>query len=468
MTQAATKNAAAFVAKFNGRALKPGDAEYDTSRALWNGAIDRRPAVIVRCSSTDEVVEAVRFARASGLEIAVRGGGHNYAGNAVCEGGMMIHLGDMNHVTVEPEARRVTCGGGATWGDVDAATQQHGLATPGGVISHTGVAGLALGGGVGWLTKAAGLSCDNLLGAEVITADGRIVRASDKENPDLFWALTGGGGNFGIVTSFDFALHPVGPVVQLGLFFTPLEKGTETLRFCRDYVESLPGNATSFLAIGLSAPAEPFVPAEHRFKNGHALFVLGFGSPEDHARVIAPVREGMKPLFELVTPIPFVAVQQMLNESAHWGTLAYEKALYLDSLSDAAIAVIGEHAPKKKSPLSFAPTFRLDGKYLARNDADSAFGGSRSGGYVLNIVAHAPPGTARDLYEADRAWVRSFWDAMRPHATGSGSYVNFMTDVEEDRVKAAYGPEKYARLARIKRAWDPDNVFHLNVNIKPA
>ena len=210
------------------------------------------------------------------------------------------------------------------------------------------------------------------------------------------------------------------------------------------------------------------MPEEHRFKNGHALIVVGFGSPEDHAGVIAPVREGMKPLFELVTPIPFVALQQMLNKSSHWGTLAYEKALYLDALSDAAIAVIAEHTPKKKSPLSFLPTFRLDGKYLARSDADSAFGGSRSGGYVLNIAAHAPPGSPRDLYEADRAWVRSFWDAMRPHATGSGSYVNFMAEVEEDRVKAAYGREKYARLARIKRAWDPDNVFHLNVNIKPA
>jgi FAD/FMN-containing dehydrogenase len=468
MTQAATKNAAAFVARFNGRALKPGDAEYDASRAVWNGAIDRRPAVIARCSDTDEVVEAVRFARAFGLEIAVRGGGHNYAGNAVCDGGVMIHLGDMNRVVVNPEARRVSCGGGATWGDVDAATQQHALATPGGVISHTGVAGLALGGGVGWLTKAAGLSCDNLLRAEVVTADGRIVRASGEENPDLFWALTGGGGNFGIVTSFDFALHPVGPVVQLGLFFATLENGTEALRFCRDYVESLPANTTSLLAIGLSAPPEPFVPEEHRFKNGHALIVVGFGSPEDHARVVAPIRQGMKPLFELLTPIAFVALQQMLNASAHWGTLAYEKALYLDSLSDAAIAVIGEHAPKKKSPLSFAPTFRLDGKYLAKDNADSAFGGKRSAGYVFNIAAHAPPGAARDLYEADRVWVRSFWDAMRPHATGSGSYVNFMTDVEEDRVKAAYGPEKYARLARIKHAWDPDNVFHLNVNIKPA
>ena len=468
MTTLSDVRAQAFIAKFRGRALRPGDADYDSSRSLWNGAIDRKPAVIARCSDAAQVAEAVRFARASGFEIAVRGGGHNYAGNAACDGGMMIHLGEMNRVAVDPAARRVTCGGGATWGDVDAATQAHGLATPGGIISHTGVAGLALGGGVGWLTKAGGLSCDNLLAADVVTADGRTVRASPRENPDLFWGLTGGGGNFGIVTSFEFALHPVGPIVQLGLFFTGLETGTEALRFCRDYVESLPDNATSFLAIGASAPPEPFVPEEHRFKLGHALIVVGLGSPEDHAKAIAPARDGVKPLFELVTPIPFVALQQMFNESAHWGSLAYEKALYLDKLSEAAIAVIAEQAPKKNSPLSFVPTFQLDGRYRTKADADTAFGGSRSAGYVLNIAAHAPPGSPRELYEADRAWVRNFWEAMRPHASGSGSYVNFMTDVEEDRVKASYGADKYARLARVKRQWDPDNAFHLNVNIKPA
>jgi len=468
LTTLSDTDAQAFIANFKGQALRPGDADYDASRSLWNGAIDRKPAVIVRCSDATQVAEAVRFARTSGLEIAVRGGGHNYAGNAACEGGMMIHLGDMNRVAVDPAARRVTCGGGATWGDVDAATQAHGLATPGGIISHTGVAGLALGGGVGWLTKSAGLSCDSLLAAEVVTADGRTVHVSRDDNPDLFWGLTGGGGNFGVVTSFEFALHPIGPIVQLGLFFASLENGAEALKFCRDYIGSLPDNATSLLAIGLSAPPEPFVPEQHRFKTGHALIVVGLGSPEDHAKAIAPARDGVRPLFELVTPIPFAALQQMFNASAQWGTLAYEKALYLDSLSDAAIAVIGEHAPKKKSPLSFIPTFSLDGKFRAKSDADTAFGGSRSGGYVVNIAAHCPPGAPRELYEAERAWVRGFWDALRPHASGAGSYVNFMTDVEEDRVKASYGAEKYARLARIKREWDPDNVFHMNVNIKPA
>jgi FAD/FMN-containing dehydrogenase len=454
-----------FRANFKGQALTPGHSDYEVSRAVWNGAIDRKPAVIARCTTGDQVVDAIRFARRSGLEIAVRGGGHNYAGHAVCEGGLMIHLGAMNGVTVDPAARRAVCGGGATWADVDAATQQHGLATPGGFISHTGIAGLTLGGGIGWLTKKAGLTCDNLLAAEVVTADARIVRASHDENPDLFWALRGGGGNFGVVTSFELALHAVGPMVNLGLFFFGLENGPEALRFSRDFIRTIPDEATGFLGIGLSAPPAPFVPEQYRFRPGHALLVVGFGSPAEHANIVAPIREAVTPLFELVTPIPFVALQQMFNESAAWGSFGYEKALYLDELSEGAIAVIGEHVPKKSSPLSFVPTFVLAGKYRDVGEGDTAFGGSRSAAFVFNIEAAAP---TRELYELDRVWVRNFWDAMRPHASGSGSYVNFMSEDVEERVKAAYGAEKYARLARIKAELDPDNVFHLNANIKPG
>jgi FAD/FMN-containing dehydrogenase len=246
-----------FATRREGRGLVPDDADYDASRRLWNGVIDRKPAVIARCSDAAQVADAVRFAREADLEIAIRGGGHNFAGNADCNGGMMIHLGDMNGVAVDAAGRRVTCGGGATWGDVDAATQKYALATPGGVVSHTGVAGLALGGGVGWLTKLVGLSCDNLLAAEVVTADGRIVRASPQENGDLFWALTGGGGNFGVVTSFEFALHPVGPTVQLGLFFVEVAGGETALKFARIYLSELPENATWTIAVGLSAPPSP-------------------------------------------------------------------------------------------------------------------------------------------------------------------------------------------------------------------
>ena len=454
-----------FRAGFSGQVLTLGHPDYDGSRALWNGAIDRKPAVITRCTTAEQVADAIRFARASGLEIAVRGGGHSYAGNSCCNDGLMIHLGAMNSVVVDAAARRAVCGGGATWADVDAATQQHGLATPGGFISHTGIAGLTLGGGIGWLTQKAGLSCDNLVAAQVVTADSRIVRASRHDNPELFWALRGGGGNFGVVTSFEFTLRPVGPMVNLGLFFFGLDDGPQALRFARDYIKTLPAEATAFLAIGMSAPPEPFVPEQYRGLPGHALLVVGYGSPEEHQAMVAPIRKAVTPLFELVTPIPFVALQQMFNSSVVWGTLGYEKALYLDELSDAAIAVIGEHVPKKSSPLSFCPTFTLSGAYRTPTDADTAFGGSRSAGYVFNIEGAA---LTRELYEADRSWTRSFWDAMRPHATGSGGYVNFMVEADDERVRMSYGEAKYQRLARIKAEYDPDNVFHLNANIKPA
>jgi len=299
----------------------------------------------------------------------------------------------------------------------------------------------------------------------MVTADSRIVRASQDENAELLWALRGGGGNFGVVTSFEFELHPVGPLVNLGLFFFGLEQGSQALCFAREFIKTLPAEAIAFLAIGLSAPPAPFVPEQYRFRPGHALLVAGFGSAEDHRDIVAPIRKAVQPLFELVTPIPYVALQQMFNESAVWGSLGYEKALYLDELSDAAIAVIGEHVPKKSSPLSFCPTFTLEGAYRTPADADTAFGGSRSAGYVFNIEAAAAD---RDTYEADRTWVRNFWEAMRPHATGSGGYLNFMVEPDEDRVRASYGAAKYQRLARIKAQYDPANVFHLNANIKPA
>ena len=465
MTTPASDNVKAFRAAFSGRTVMHGEAEYDRSRSLWNGAIDRKPAVIAHCTTAEEVADALRFARANGLDVSVRGGGHNYAGHAACDGGMMIHLGDMNSIVVDAAARRAVCGGGATWADVDAATQAHGLAAPGGFISHTGIAGLTLGGGIGWLTKMAGLSCDNLVAAQVVTADSRILRTSKDEHPDLFWGLRGGGGNFGIVTSFEFALHPVGPMVNLGFFFFGLEHGGAALRFARDYIPTLPDGATAFLGIGLSAPPAPFIPEQYHFVPGHALLVVGFGSPEEHAALVAPIRSVVTPLFELVTPMPYVALQQMFNGSAMWGLHAYEKALMLDDLSDAAIDVIGVHVPKKHSPLSFCPTFSMRGAFCTPADGDTAFSGRRTAGYVFNIEGASP---TPDGYEAERTWVRDFWDGMRVHATGSGSYVNFIVEPDEDRVRASYGEEKYGRLARIKATYDPTNVFHHNANITPA
>jgi FAD/FMN-containing dehydrogenase len=452
-----------FRAGFDGEALLPGDAAYDEARSVWNGDIDRRPALIVRCGAPMHVAEAIALARREGLELSVRGGGHNFAGSAVCEDGLMIDLSPMNDVTVDAGARRARCGGGATWAELDGATQQHGLAVTGGFISHTGVGGLTLGGGMGWLTRKAGLSCDNLVSAEVVLADGQVVRASADEHENLFWAIRGGGGNFGVVTEFEFALHEVGPLVQLGLFFWGADQGVEALRVSRDIVAGLPEGVGALIA-GLSAPPAPFVPQEHQLAPGFALLIGSFGSPEEHAEIVAPVREALAPLFELVTPIPYTELQKMFDEGNAWGTHAYEKALYLDELSDEVIAIFADQLPRKASPLSFVPVFPLDGAYADVGEDDTAFGGSRSARFVFNIAAICP---VPELLEADRAWVRGFWEALRPHASGAGSYVNFMTDIEEDRVRAAYGAAKYDRLSRIKADYDPDNVFHLNANIKP-
>jgi hypothetical protein len=453
----------ALAARLVGRVLTPADSDYDDARSIWNGALDRRPAVIARCASGADVAAAIQFGRDQGLEISVRGGGHNFAGTAACPDGLMISLAAMTQVSVDSARRTVVCGGGATWAQVDAATQAHGLAVPGGVISHTGVGGLTLGGGFGWLTSKAGLSCDNLLNAEVVTADGAILGASADENPDLYWAIGGGGGNFGVVTSLQYRLHEVGPLVHVGLFFWGLEGGTEGLRFSRDFVEGLPAG-TGVMIAGLNAPPAPFVPEEHRFRPGYALVIVSFGTAEEHVEAVEPVRQA-SPLFELVTSMPYVNVQQMFDESAPWGILGYEKALWLDDLTDDVIRVFTEYLPKKNSPLSFIPVQLLDGAYTKATDAETAFGGARKRLWSFSIAGLTP---THDLFEAERAWVRSFWEALRPHAQNVGGYVNFMADIQEDRVRAAYGEAKYARLAKIKAIHDPDNIFHMNANITPA
>jgi FAD/FMN-containing dehydrogenase len=454
----------AFRAAFSGTVLTPTDPGYDSARSVWNGAIDRNPAVIAGCTTTSEVTAAVAFGRRNTLEIAVRGGGHSFAGFGVCEGGLMIDLSGMRQVTVDPAARRAVAGGGATWSDLDAATQAHGLAVPGGFVSHTGIGGLTLGGGIGWLTRKAGLTSDNLISAEVVIADGHILRASADENRDLFWAIRGGGGNFGVVTSFEYRLHEVGPLVQLGFFFWGVDKGPEALRFIRDFIKTLPENM-GWLIAGLSAPPAPFVPNQHHFAPGYALAVVGFESAERHAQIVKPIREALPPLFELVTSMPYTQLQRMFDERNPWGILSYEKALYLDDLTDEAIDVFTEHLPRKKSPQSTVGVFALDGAYQKLGEDESAFGGSRRARFAFYIAAHC---TVPELLQAERAWVRSFWEALRPYANSAGGYVNFMAECEEDRVKASYGTAKYERLARIKAAYDPDNVFHLNANIKPA
>jgi len=448
----------------DGLVIAPGSALYDDARRVWNADIDGRPAVIVRCASTIDVAMGIGFAREHGLELAVRGGAHSVGGTSTVDGGLVLDLSRLNHVTVDPAAKLARVGGGALLSDLDAATQEHGLAVPAGLISHTGVGGLTLGGGMGWLSRKHGLSIDNLVSAQVVTADGQIRRAAEDENPDLLWALKGGGGNFGVVTEFEFRLHEVGPMVQYGLLFWDLAQGPEVLRLARDVIAKLPRELNIVIA-GLNAPPAPFVPEQYHFQPGYALVVTGFGTAEEHQQAMAEIRSAVPPLFEFATPMPYTALQQLLDEANAWGFHAYDKGVYLDDLSDEAIQVITDQLPRKQSPLSVTLFYRLDNAYTEVDEDATAFSGARSPGYAVFIVAVCP---TPELLVHDRAWARSFWEALLPSSRGIGSYVNAISDSgADDRVKASYGP-KYDRLAALKTKYDPDNVFRRNANIKPA
>jgi FAD/FMN-containing dehydrogenase len=451
-------------AALTGPVIGPADPEFDQARRVWNASIDRRPAMIARCASPADVAAAVTFAATYGVEITVRGGAHSMSGAAVVDGGLMIDLSKLNQVSVDPQGKRARAGGGALLADLDAATQAHGLAVPAGVVSHTGVGGLTLGGGMGWLTRQAGLSIDNLTSAQVVTADGQIVRAAADENPDLFWAIRGGGGNFGVVTEFEFRLHQAGPIVQVGLLFWGLEQGPDVLRLAREVIAALPRELNIIVA-GLNAPPAPFVPEQYHHQPGYALVVAGFGSAGQHEQVLARVRQALPPLWELTTPMPYVALQQILDEANAWGFHAYDKGTYLEDLSDEAIAVVAGHLPRKTSPLSALLFYRLDQAYSQAGEDDTAFSGGRSPRFAVFMVAVCP---TPQLLAADRAWARSFWEALRPHSLGSGSYVNAMTEFDDDRVRASYGSAKYERLAKIKVKYDPQNLFRHNANIPPA
>ena len=401
MTQTVSGDIEALRAAMSGPVIGPVDPDYDEARKVWNADIDRRPVVIAQCASPADVKTAIAFATEQGLEIAVRSGAHSMSGASVVDNGLVIDLSQLRQVTVNPGTKRARVGGGALLADLDAATQAHGLAVPAGLISHTGVAGLTLGGGMGWLTRQAGLSIDNLVSAQVVTADGRILRAAEDENSDLFWAIRGGGGNFGVVTEFEFRLHEVGPIVQLGLLFWGLEQGPEVLRLAREVIPTLP-RALNIVIAGLNAPPAPFVPDQHHFQPGYALVVTGFGSAEEHHQVLARIREALPPLFEFVTPMPYVALQQMLDESNAWGFHCYDKGTYIEDLSDAAIEVITEQLPRKSSPLSLLLFYRLDEAYSEAGENDSAFSGGRSPRFAVFIIGVCP---TPELLVADRAWV---------------------------------------------------------------
>jgi FAD/FMN-containing dehydrogenase len=465
MTQTVSGGVETLRAAMAGPVVMPGDLDYDERRRVWNADIDRRPAVIARCVSAKDVASAIRFGREQGLEITVRGGAHSMRGTSVCDDGLMIDLSLLNQVNVVPEARRVQVGGGALLADRDAATMSHGLAAPAGVVGHTGVGGLTLGGGMGWLTRKFGLSIDNLVGAEVVAADGRILQATGNEHPDLFWALRGGGGNFGVVTSFEFGLHELNPMVEFGLFFWGLEQGRAALRLALEIVATMPTEVNA-IVVALNAPPAPFVPEQHHFAPGYALLLAGFNGTADHRQLVARIREALPPLFDTVTRMPYMALQTMFDEANAWGAYFYEKTVYVADLSDPVIEAVIAHVPRKSSPMSDVKIFRLDGAYSQVGELDTAFSGGRSPRFAVFIG-----GMALDsgVLVAERTWARNLCDALRPHAIGRGGegYVNALDEFGEDRLRAAYGPARYDKLARIKAVYDPDNVFHHNANIKP-
>ena len=453
-----------LAAGFRGEILVPGRDGYDEARKVWNGLIDRRPAVIARCIGPSDVVAAVRFARETSLPVAVRGGGHSAPGYSTCDDGIVIDLSPMRSIRVDPEARTARAEAGATWGDFDAETQAFGLAVTGGRFSTTGIAGLTLGSGSGWLERKCGLTLDNLLSADVVLADGRLVTASPESNPDLFWGLRGGGGNFGIVTSFELRLHEVGPIVYGGLMMSAPDRAGEILRFMRGYMEDAPddlGCAVSFA----SAPPAPFVPEELHHQPGVGIVICWTGSMEDGERVVAPIRRVAEPLVDIVGPMPYTALQSMLDGGGPHGTRAYMKAEFLPELSDEAIVKLAEHGSRRPGPMASLLLEPMGGA-IARADADATALGRRDVPWCFHALSMwLDP--SQEAADAHVAWATELAEDMKPHSV-AGVYLNYTSDTGDERVRASFGEEKYAKLVALKDTYDPANMFRLNQNIRPS
>ncbi len=445
------------------QAAQPGQGA--AARAVFNAMHRSRPDVIASCATTDDVVAAVNRAREENLRVAVRGGGHSIAGLSAIEGGMLIDLAPMNGVEIDAERRIAKVGGGALWKDLDGAAQEHGLAVPGGVVSDTGVAGLTLGGGYGWLRRKHGLSCDSLIEAELVTADGSVVKASADENPDLFWAIRGGGGNFGIVTTFTFELHEVGPEVAFAATFYPLEDAGEIMRGWRDYVESAPDDVTS-VCVTLTFPANPELPeADH----DRPVIIVGgvyVGDVDAGLAEMQPLRELGTALFDMSGPTPFVGVQTGFDALFPRDTLrAYWKSQYVDELSDAAIDTIAAKAQDRPAPLTLVNTFHMGGAIADVGEEDTAFA-TRTSPYMVSIDGMW---TEAGDDDANVAWVRSAWSDVGEYGTGE-VYLNFTGLADEEAtagVDSALG-RNLGRLAEIKAKYDPDNFFRINNNVIPA
>jgi FAD/FMN-containing dehydrogenase len=436
--------------RLSGQVILSGDASYDDARKVWNGMIDRRPALIVRCAGVADVRNAVRFARSQNLLLAVRGGGHSVTGAGTCDGGLVIDLSPMKAVQVDLEHHSAYVEPGATWKDFDHEAQKYGLATTGGLISSTGVAGFTLGGGIGWLVRKHGLACDNLISANVVTADGQLVKASANENPDLFWGLRGGGGNFGVVTAFEFALHPVSTVVG-GVVAHPLSRAKEVLQFYRHFIATAPDELTTLVIFATT-------PEGHQIIGIAACYA---GPLEQGEEVIRPLKEFGPPVMDMMGPLPYTALQEANDPTAPTGLQNYWKAAFLHDLSDEAIDMMIGSATNATSPLSMIHIHQLGGD-MNRVVADATAFGHRDSGFVVNILGMwSAPGDNEKHID----WARGLFEALQPYA--HGAYINFLGDEGQERIRSAYGPN-YERMVALKNKYDPTNLFRLNQNIRPV
>jgi FAD/FMN-containing dehydrogenase len=445
--------------QLDGRVIGPADPGYDKERAIWNGMIDRRPAAIARCETTADVVAAVNFARENDLLTAVRCGGHSIPGLSACDDGLLIDLAGLDTIQVDPRARIARAGGGVLWGAFDAATQEHGLHTPGGRVTTTGIGGFTTGGGYGWTSSKHGLTCDNLVSAEVVTAAGEVLTASADENEDLFWAIRGGGGNFGIVTRFDLQLHELGPMVLAGMALFPIGEAPRVLRGWRDYVGTAPEELNT-AAVAITAPPAEFVPGHLQGKPVLSIAAIYVGDPEQAGPVMQPLKD-LGPDADLIQPMPYTEFQAILDPSSPPGIRNYARGEYVRELSDEAIETFAEFTVEPSSPLNQFIIFQLGGA-VARVPGDATAFSNREAPFILHPISvwEEPAEDKRQI-----AANREFCKAMAPHLTG-GTYVNFHGD--QGRVRDAYGDQNYERLVALKDKYDPGNLFRLNQNIEPA
>lgn len=462
MTATDLRSVDGLAANFLGALIRPSDSGYDQARQIWNGHIQRRPALIARCQGVADVIAAVRFCRERDLPVSVRGGGHAVAGHAICDGGVVIDLSGLTGTRVDPVERTIDLGGGCLNEHLDRESQAVGLAATGGIVSHTGIGGLTLGGGIGHLMRTFGLSIDSLRSADVVTADGEFRTASEQRNEDLFWGLRGGGGNFGIVTRFGFQLHPLDPVMLAGMVAWPMADAPAVLRFLREFLADAPDEVGIMAQLRL-APPLPIVPENLHGKPIVALVVCYAGPMARAEAALRPVREFGTPAFDAVVPKAYTAHQKMFDAALPHGRCYYWKSHKLGRLTDDVVDTVVEHAERITSPLSTVPIFCFGGA-MSRVIEDATAFPHRDAAHDINIVASWLPGDG----DADRHidWVRRFFDALEPHS--KGVYVNFTSDDVGQRARKAYTQRQWTRLATLKAKYDPDNFFHMNANIPPA